>query len=268
VIIIAFTAFNFIYDDVPTEHHGLVITNINGGGESISSSGSQITPISDHVFRDPVHHLLAIDQGEPLQFEIELTSQKAKDRFEVASIARWLTEQDDYKKLQIDQFDLKNVYFNCLFTNMSNIYYQNNAFSFRCTVVCDAPWAWEWEKTRKWSFKNLSVNTDKIFNTSSSKNLLKPIVGFTLAGSNTSFSIVNKSMNDLTMSFTDLLVGEKVYIDCRTYEVKSLSRPDIYIIDKFNKKFLGFKQGMNVLEFRGLVDDVTIKYQYALKVGV
>ena len=263
---IQFTGANFVYDNIPTEHHGLIITDINGGGEA-AFAGTQSTPITTSVFRNPVRKILAVDQSAPLTFQVEITSRKAKDSFELAAIANWLTEQSDYKMLQIDQKDLKNAYFNCIFTNMSPIYYHNKAYSFRCTIECDAPWAWEWEKTHRWNFSDSSINTKEIFNTSGSRNLIKPKVEFQLAGSNTSFQIINKSLNNLTMAFSGLMVGERIFVDCRTFEIKSISRPDVYIVDKFNKIFFALRQGKNELEFRGVVDELTIKYQHALKVG-
>ena len=265
--IISFQALSFTYADVPTEIHGLTMTSINGPGESSVSSGSRNTLVTDRTFRDPVHHLFAIEQSEPLEFEVEITSQTAVDRFDVVVLANWLTEQDGYQKLQIDQDDLKNAYFNCVFTNMSNIYYHNSAYSFRCVVRCDAPWAWEWERRRTYSFKTGSLNTFKFNNTSSSKNMLMPVFDIDLSSNTSSFSLTNKSANNLIMSFTGLSPGEHIYIDCKNKILYSFDRPNTYITNKFNKKFLGFIRGYNEIDVIGNIDNMTIKFQHSLKVG-
>ena len=259
---LAFTAVNFVYDNMPSEKYGLLITSI--AGESVSPAGSAISLITDKVFRNPVQQLLGIDQ-EPLVFDVEFTSPKPLDMFEIDSIATWLTGQHEYKKLQIDQADLKNSYYNCIITNMSNVYYNNRGHSFRCTVECDAPWAWEFETVKSWQFPDSAINNERLFIVTSENSLIKPLIEFTLTDFNTTFSIVNHSLNGLEFGWTGLNVGETITVNCATQEISSST--GLFRSDKFNKRFLSLRKGVNNLEFRGTVKNVTFTYQNAKKVG-
>lgn len=181
------------------------------------------------------------------------------------SINSWLSGSHEYKILQICQDDLKNIYYNCLITNMSNIYYNNRGYSFRCTVVCDAPWGWEFEKEFNWNFPTSQNNQVDFFNTSGYSGTLKPIVEFTLTNSNSNFTIVNHSLNNLKFEWKGLQGGETIVVNNATQEITSSL--GIYRSDKFNKVFLELQKGYNKLEFIGTTKNVKLTIKNAKKVG-
>lgn len=260
----AFSSTDFLYDNTPSEIYGLVITSLSEQ-ENVVSAGSSISTVTDKVFRSPTYELVAVDYSEPLSFDVEFSSEKPLDKYDIESINAWLSGSHEYKILQICQEDLKNIYYNCLITDMSNVYYNNRGHSFRCKVVCDAPWAWEFDKDFNWSFPNTQNNKINFFNTSGYNGTLKPVVEFTLTNSNTNFTIINHSLNNLKFEWKGLQGGETILVDNYTQEISSSL--GIYRSDKFNKTFLELCKGYNDLEIIGTIKNVKFTIKNAKKVG-
>ncbi|MCC8022617.1 MAG: phage tail family protein [Clostridiales bacterium] len=260
----AFRGFNFVYDEIPSEAmFHLVITT--EPGEIESPSGGEVELVTDKVRRNDRFQLLGVEQAEPLSFELEFASPERLDRYEIDVIHAWLVGKRQYRRLIIDQPDLQNVYYNCVFTQMSNVYYSGGCYAFRCTAVCDAPWAWEVMRQSVWTCEDSDSTRVSFYNQSRHSGYLYPQIQFTMASGSTDFAIINHSMGGLTSSFEGLEGGETITLDNQNQIITS-SR-GYYRADKFNKTFFKLVRGKNELEFAGRASEVMFQYQYPRKVG-
>lgn len=187
------------------------------------------------------------------------------DRYKLAAINTWLFGNSQYKQFHICQTDMKKFFYNCVFTDPKNIYYDNYPYAFRCTANCDAPWAWEYPVTKTYSFLSKNVNHISLLTPSNDNEAILPIVEFTLADNNQNFTIINHSYQDLRFEWKGLQGGERIWVDNETQAVKSST--GLRRIAKFNKTFLRMVHGMNQLECIGMAKSLKITYTSARKVG-
>ena len=64
--------------------------------------------------------------------------------------------------------DMESVYFNCILNNPTITTVGNFAYTFKCDVTCDAPWAWEYPKSA--SYGPFDVEGTFTFNNISDDN--------------------------------------------------------------------------------------------------
>lgn len=260
----SFQGTSFIFNGVPSEQYGLIVTKL-GTEEETFSAGANVNPITDKTLRSAEFELLGVEQSEPLSFSIEFSSQKPLDAFNRSAINLWLFGQKKYCDLQICQRDLRNFYYHCFLTDPEFVYYDNYAYSIRANVVCDAPWAWEYPRTKRWSFPDTQFNKIRFLNLSNDSNDTLPQVSFTLTRNNTKFTVINHSYNDRRFEWTGLQGGETISVDCKTGII--ISSTGLRRADNFNKKFLRLINGNNDLECIGTVSDFAITYRPVRKVG-
>ena len=203
----------FIYDDVASEIFEMSIVNINNNyNETVS--GSTVEFQTDQTSRNPKKFYLGASQTPNLEFPLEIVSNTPMDIYKFHEVKDWLFGNiDGYKPLHICVDSLKPYYFNCHLVPDTDYTYSDGMRGFKCTVKCDAPWAWEHYITKSYSFTENMTNTIKIYNISADKEDTKPIVKFTLVPNQLSFSITNVSYNNLLFEFTNLQSEETLTID-------------------------------------------------------
>jgi len=67
----AFIGKNFIFDSIPSENYGIVITS--EGGES-SSRVSDVELTTQRIYKRPKTYLYGVTQSPVLEFQIQLNS--------------------------------------------------------------------------------------------------------------------------------------------------------------------------------------------------
>ena len=260
----SFKGVNFIYNGIPSEMYGLVIASSETGENGVSG-GSEVNPIVDKASRSAVFKCFGVEQKDPLEFPIEFFCYKEIDRFDLSAILLWLCGHDDYCDLQICQNDLRNFYYRCFLLDPEVLYYDNKARGIRCKVRCDAPWAWEYNRTEEYSFPNQNNYEISFANKSNNNQDTLPIVTFTLAAGTTAFKIINHSYKDLEFAWTGLQSGETIICDCERGTITSST--GMRRIKNFNKQFLKLISGINDLECVGAVDKLVISYTPVRRVG-
>lgn len=272
----SFGGLDFIFDGQYSENYGLKIMSIGGSSvTSNASAGCGIDIFTDWVYRNPSAFHQGVAQNQPLEFDIEFVSEDELPGIMRSKISKWLFGRMNYCKLQIVQRDLQDVYFNCHLIDPQLTYIGNYCHGITCKVQCDAPWAWQMEKT--YTAKPDANGLWRHYNDSDDNDYTYPIIEFQLdetAGG--FFSIVNKNDNDREFNMgtkydekgnviAALRANEKIVIDCRNQTIKSDS--GLLRSNCFNKKFFRLVPGVNNLEFKGDFKYFTMKYSNARKVG-
>lgn len=252
-----FSAKTFIFDDIPSEFYNLYIGEINGGGES-SMKGSDVELITEKIYRRPKPYLLGVEQKPVLEFEISTYVPGFLTAETYSTIAGWLFGQQRYKVLRLCQNDMQDVYFNAFFTSPEIIRVGNLIRGFKATIVCDAPWGYKNPKTYTYNnYVGYSMSdTVEFFNESANSAYTYPsdvtIVGNIFGGSVTITNVTDNNRQFIyniarkeTVSFDNDL--QIVTSDKYTY-------PLVY----FNKRWLRFVRGYNLLTFSGNITSVSI----------
>lgn len=270
----SFGGLDFIFDGQYSENYGLKIMSINGSSlTSNASAGCGIEIFSDWVYRNPSAYHQGVAQNQPLEFDIEFVSEDEIPGVLRSKISKWLFGRMTYCKLQIIQRDLQDIYFNCHLIDPQLTYIGNYCHGISCKVQCDAPWAWQYEKsfaiypttaemtnakTYAWRHYNDSDNTDYTY----------PVIEFKMRSSFSGkgkCSIINEDDNNREFMFDDLNKSEIVTVDCRHQIITSST--GLRRSDRFNKKFFRLVAGANNLKLTGEFEYLKITYRNARKVG-
>lgn len=274
----SFGGLDFVFDGQYSEFYGLQILSINGGSTAESSGGCGIEIFKDSVYRNAQFYHQGVNQNEALTFDLELMSEDEIVGALRSKISRWLFGRMSYCKLQIVQRDLSDVYFNCHLTNPSFIYIGNRCYGIKCNVECDAPWAWQNEKTYQLTDLSKRGMTDALsihwshYNDTDDSDYTYPVLEFKMANSfvgNGRCSLINNTDGKREFEFTNMVPGETITVDCRsqamtsdkgTLRGKSLS-------ENFNKHFFRLLPGANDIELTGEFLYLKMTYANARKVG-
>lgn len=272
----SFGGLNFIFDGQYSENYDLKIMSLNGSLTTNSPGGCGIEIFADWVYRNPSACHQGVAQNEPLEFDIELISEDEIPAIMRSKISKWLFGRMDYCKLQIVQRDLQDVYFNCHLVDPQYIYIGNYCHGLTCKVQCDAPWAWQFDKTFKvdneGKWDNVESYTWQHYNDSDDTDYTYPIVKFKVnestqrtASQSPIVSIINVDDKNREFAFYDLKNGEEITIDCRNQTIESSTK--LLRSENFNKKFFRLVPGINKLQLKGEFSYFEMTYKNARKVG-
>lgn len=224
-------------------------------------SGSGIEMITDTIRRNARVMHISGKQAPVLQFPIEVVFDEPVDIFVFTQVKDWLLSSTDFKQLQICAEYFNTFYFNCYIESDEDLVYNGGYRGLRGTVICDAPWAWEFETTMTYEINKTPYNF-RFNNLSADTELLKPIIEITSGGGDV--SIINQTTGKTT-SFTALSAGEVVTLD-NQYAVLT-SSIGANRLPNFNKIFLKFAKGMNDIQVTGKITQLVIKYENAKRIG-
>lgn len=259
----AFFAKNFSFDGVPSEAYGLQISNMSTG-DDYSSGGSNVDIITQRIFRRSVPYFYGASSNEPLTFQCAVTREEELTSDESRAVYRWLFGYSQYKKLQVRQNDMQQLYFNCFLTSPDTIRIGNRIHGFSFTVTCDAPFGWEFPKTLTKTYAvELAAENFTFQNTSDSNDYLYPELTITVNGFGGDFTLVNTSDSSRSFELTGLTAGEILTVDndrgILTSDTGLLRMPN------FNKSWFRLVPGRNDLQLSGNISSMAMVYHLARK---
>lgn len=180
----AFFGCQFVFDDIPSWEYGLVIYDLGGANED----GDFTTPaeiVEDRINNryTPLHY--GVTRNKPLTFELHfgadpraVDKREWLDRWEIDTIASWLTEHDDYKYLEIYQQDLDVIRYKCIITNLTYSSYGKYPWAFTAEVTCDSPYAYLVPEVHTYTFTSSSpgyrTGTDYVLRNLASPKYYRP----------------------------------------------------------------------------------------------
>lgn len=268
----SFYAYDFVFDDVPSLAYDLKIISLDEDGIFSGVGSSNVEILSQRVLRKAKPYYLGRIQNQVLEFPLTFGTSQIISGMERDLISAWLFGRSGYKKLQILQDDLNGAYFNCFMNNPEPVYIGNLNYAFRCTVVCDSPFAYLPEKiytSGSFIASETVYKTINIYNQSSDDDYTYPIVKFKPHTTTpTVFSITNHTDDDREFSFSSIPFSEEIYVDndlqiVRTNETAPYQSAMAY----FNAGWLRLKPRMNTLYVTTNAQSLEIRHTERVKIG-
>lgn len=223
----AFTGNSFVFDGISSEQYGLILCDFATAKQEAGKINDGLSIQESRTTRrfTPLHYGIINNSPKtfPLVFVVSDSSHKL-DRYDVASIAGWLTGHADYKELIIVQPDMQRIYYKCIITNLEQIEVGMRIIGFTATVVCDSPYAYfslpdtqiEYNQTHSVLYRNFSNVNEYYY----------PVIEITCE--DTDFEFINTT-NQTTFSLTGLPTGAKtIKIDALNQVMTSSDGANLY----------------------------------------
>ena len=267
----SFYARNFIYDSIISSEYGLTISSDNDS----SVSGADVELHTQSIYRRPKAYLLGVQQTPVLSMPIYITVPLSLSSTESSVISRWLFGRTSYKRLQIIQYDMQYVYYNCIFTSPQIERVGNVIRGYRSKIVCDSPFAWEFPKTITYSYDgNTAYDDICINNTSDNDDYTYPEISFSINAYGGGLSIINTSDNNRKFVFYGLDANEVMTVNNDTQVISSSTGENR--LPNFNDgattpsdfyKWLRYVPGENRLSIEGNISSLSLTHQFARKMS-
>ena len=263
----AFYAETFLYAGIPSEFYGLYLGEFGGTGEAITVTASDVTPLTQKLFRRPSPLYYGAEQVAPLSFPLSMYSEAEITAQDYSLISTWLFGQQNYQILRICQNDMTDIFFKCLLT-APNITREGNIIrGITCTVTCDSPWGYKPSQTVKYVYTggNIVADTKYFLNESANTFYTYPsnlVITANVFGGY--IHITNASDTDREFTLT-LSPNEVVTLDCENQIISSTLTT--YPLENFNSLWLRLVPGLNTLEIEGNISQIEITVPVATKIG-
>lgn len=284
-----FYSYDFIFDGVPSHTFDMKIISFDDGGLFNGVGSSDVEVLTQRVLRKSKPYYLGRIQQPVLEFQLTFGRAQIVSGMDRDLISKWLFGRSGYKKLQILQDDLNGAYFNCFLTKPEPLYIGNLNYAFSCTVTCDSPFAYGYEKI--WSASAIQLNNVDgnqnvtLYVDSSEDDYLYPQLnintGFT-GNPPYDISIINHSDGNRLFFIEDVDLGMGIRMDNNLQIIYAFQSPQPWnppdyareILTKFNMKWFRLLPGINVLEIFMTGEDLSpisasldIIYTERVKIG-
>ncbi len=269
-----FNATYFTYDGVWSGQYGLKIASFDDEGKTDTTVFTpSITnvklPRSTRFFKTSVRY------DSPSQFQLTIVSERIIEENARRNILSWLVGRKGYKKLIVHQPDLESYYYNCIFTDASEIYINGYCFGFNITANLDCPYQYGTPNIKTFESDNTNEMNVVFYNPSDIvDDYVYPIVRFTPKGTfngsdKSVISIINTTDNSSrAFMFNGISATsnstEQITVD---NEIKSItSSSGIKRLQNFNKNWLRLRKGDNYLTIK-IKGSVTIECPFYSMIG-
>ena len=257
---------SFKYDGIMSNQYGLIITNIDTDSKKTKGDGKK-TYTTKNLPSNNKFYMMGREIKEPLSFDIEITKSESNTALSILqqrNIVKWLFDRVDYHKFEIMDKDYAGFYFNCYFTDREDLNYGVGCVGYKFTVVCDASWAWENQKTYTYSFTTLPSTINFINNSDYEGYLFPQSVAITCGTTSGTISITNKDDNNYLVQFTGLIPNETITIDDLGQITSSTGN---LRINNWNGHRFKFRNKDNHLYVVGDVKTIQITYQNVRRIS-
>jgi len=180
----AFYARNFIFDDIPSEEYGLIISSDGGS----VSNGHNVELITDDIYRRHTPYFYGVRQADMITMEASIRSSNGEITAEdSAHIQKWLFGQTTYKELRIVQGDMEEYFYKCFLLAPRIVRVGNLIVGYDFTIQLDSPFAYgeELSTTLSFSYTSASPQTTNttFLNVSDNNYYTYPTFTFEASGS-------------------------------------------------------------------------------------
>lgn len=259
----AFYARNFIFDDIPSEEYGLIISS-NGVGET-NNSGHNIELITEDIYRRHTPYFYGVQQSDAIRINASIRTTTGEITAEdSAYIQRWLFGQLIYKELRIVQPDMEGYYYKCFLLDPQIIRVGNLIVGYDFTIQLDSPFAYGEEVIT--TISEPGTSTVSFLNLSDNNYYTYPIVEIKMAFATYTdlyVKVTNQSDGNrifqLGGSGSPLNPGEDIVINndlqsiiSYTDTTKTTLSTEKRIQDLLNGYFFRLVQGVNTLYFESV----------------
>lgn len=251
----AFYGCEFSFDGKSSREMGLMVYNFGSttqGDASFTSAGSIV---EDKIAGRYDTFFYGVEQNESLTYTLVfgldtyyLDRGIHLDRFDVESMASWLTGHNSRKWLEISQPDMETFRYKCVISELQLITYGELPWAFSCKVTCDSPFAYTHPEVFLYDVQG--ALTDSFFNRSTYNGYFKPRMIITTSGGGSIF-IKNKMDGDRVFAFENLPSGDLRIIIDNQNQVIYEENHGLNMYSYFNFNFMRLIRGENILEFEG-----------------
>lgn len=253
----------FYYDGVSGSSMGLSLVNIQSG--MLEENFGYTRNIIEEKVPYAVKPYFFRFEKEPLTFTLTFAKINEKDLvwdFDYRKkVVNWLF-QDDYKSLIC--MDNPEVIYYC--TPINDVKrFDNGLLHGYITVTfrCNSPYAYTPAYIYTYNFVNSGgVDIIEIENLTNVEKYYYPEIEINMTNS-TSVSIENLSDSGETFTFSNLTIGETIYVNNESEQIETSLGSNVYRLGDFNKNWLKLVQGVNRLRIIGEVN-LNIKCIYPI----
>lgn len=261
----------FKFDGILSNQYHLIIANMKTDYKETTLGGKVEYST---IFMPSTNRFYIMDRKpkEPFTFEMEIISDESNTAItpnQQRVITKWLFDKMQYHKLEIVSEEYEDLYFNCVLTETKKYQEGVGCIGYSCTVICDAPWAWECEKTNPYTVSS-SPYSFNFINTSDNEDDMHPYIVITCGSTGGTISITNANdVDDMGTSniiqFTGLSANEMITIDNYGQVISSTGNSRY---NNWNHNRLNLISGDNHITIIGNVSKLEITYQNARRIGV
>lgn len=262
----SFWGRSFIFDGVPSESYGLLIQDIDADAINRSMASSSMEISEQKIYRVATPYLYGMTPSPKLEFSFSAFSDVEMDANQFELVSKWLFSSRQYKSLQIDQFDMQDVIFYCIFQEPEVVRVANLIHGFSTTVSCNSPFAFKYPKTTTYTYTASVVDTTETFYNESDDTgdyLVPSEMIVTMNNVAGGFSITNLDDNSRIISFSGLNANEVLTISPKLQTITSST--GLLRLANSNKKFLRLVPGRNRLRVQGNVLSFNMTNNYICK---
>lgn len=250
----AFWGKEFIFDGISCTQYGLEMYDIDGC-DSLDSPTAGTVAIVEETIGDKWKPFFYGTRFEnKLEFELvfginegRVDSEEYLTRYEIDQIATWLTGYNEYKPLVFMQDDISVLHFKAMITSLSINTNGNMPYSFRATVTCDSPYAYEPQSDTTFTIngtRSVSFNNNSCLN-----GYYKPVIIYRPNGGG-SFRITNVTDNNRMFAIENIPNSvHEITINSDTCVITNDMDLNLYGLCNF--KFVRLKKGANTLTITG-----------------
>ncbi len=266
----AFWGKAFVFNGTPCEEFELMLYDVGGEDQSGGDFASTVSVVEETVNRRWKPYFYGVKRGKKLTFEMvfgvdqdRLDYDRYLDRYEINTIATWLTGHDKYMWLEIEQDDMAYIRYKCIITQLSIVTYGKVPWALKATVECDGPFGYLYPQELTYTITN--SGQFMVYNESAFNGYYKPEIEITTSGGGT-VSIVNLS-DDINRAFTFTNVPADVTkINVDNEHCVITNNQNINLYPYFNNQFLRLKPGYNSLSVTGSCT-IKLKCEFPVNFG-
>lgn len=251
----AFWGCSFVFDGVPSSRYELMLYDIDSHTQSSGKFASTVSVVEDKIPGRWKPFFYGTEQEEKLSFTMVfgVNEERANvhewlDRYELESVAAWLTGHSDYKWMQIFQDDMITVRYKCIVTSLEIVEFNMIPWALSMTVECDSPYAYKFPQTFEYAVSG--SKSFVFFNESTHNGYYMPVTEIDITSGDT-FEIINRSDNDRSFSFTSLPTAIKKLVVDNEHGVITTGDAGLNPYPYCNYKFFRLKRGENHLTVNG-----------------
>lgn len=241
-----FSGLNFTYDGISSTTHGVKILDFDGIGKFSTNILSASVSITKPMM-SPRFFCVGSKTETPPQFELTIISETSLDDTKRRAILSWLYNRGDFKIFRVNQPDLTNYYYKCIFSSVDAIYINGKCYGFSLTGILDSPYQYGIPTTKTISVVS-SGQMDSIVNNSDIPDgFVYPKITITkpATSADTNVTITRfESDEDTILAFTS--AAETLVIDCALKTIESNTRT--YPMSGFGGSWLRLVKGANALQ--------------------
>ena len=261
----AFHAKSFVYDSIDSDTYGLQIASIEVGGMSSNKASGNTEILETFIYKKPKPYFYGIQYTSRLEFPVAFFSENEITASMLSFILNWLFNKSSYRNFAIMQDDMDEYYMQCIFTDPVVRRIGNVVYGVSGTCKLDSQFAYTRSKTITYT-NPLPTSITFQNNSHCDNGYLYPTLNFTMGTSGGNLSMTNANDDDRIFSFTGLLGSEIVNVNNDLGIITSSTGSPI--LSKFNKNFLRFVPGVNVLAVSGSsVSTLSLTYQFLRQIG-